>query len=71
MALAGTVYSRRPSNKVFLTLVGGGVFGNPGRWVFAAIERALTLYRDHPLDVSIVSYGQSNDDAADLAARFA
>ncbi|MEZ4888438.1 MAG: hypothetical protein R3E32_27165 [Chitinophagales bacterium] len=47
------------NNKVFLTLVGGGVFGNDSSWIFAAIERALQLFADVPLEVAIVSYGQS------------
>ncbi len=45
------------NNKVYLTLVGGGAFGNEDEWILSAIARALDLYDSYPLDVSIVSYG--------------
>ncbi len=48
------------SNRVFLTLLGGGAFGNQLDWIIGAIRRALKLYGDFDLDVAIVSYGRSN-----------
>ena len=45
------------NNRCLLTLVGGGVFGNPQRWILSAIERALRLVDRAGLDVAIVSYG--------------
>jgi hypothetical protein len=58
---AAILNSRATGNKsVFLTLVGGGAFGNPEEWIVAAIQRALDLYRSFNLDVAIVSYGRSN-----------
>jgi len=43
---------------LFLTLLGGGAFGNANEWIVAAMERAIGLYRDAlPLDIAIVSYG--------------
>lgn len=50
---------RNGNNKVLLTLLGGGAFGNETTWILKAIERALKLYKDAALDVSIVSYGSS------------
>ena len=47
---------------VYLTLVGGGVFGNDLNWIVAAIRRAVGLFSDSGLDVAIVSYGRSNRD---------
>ena len=47
-------------NKVFLTLVGGGAFGNETEWILDGLQRALDLYRNADLDVAIVSYGSSN-----------
>jgi hypothetical protein len=47
------------NQSVFLTLLGGGVFGNDTAWIMAAIQRALTLYEDAGLEVAIVSYGAS------------
>lgn len=43
--------------RVYLTLLGGGAFGNPLSWIVDAIERALKLYSDAALEVAIVSYG--------------
>jgi hypothetical protein len=49
------------NNKLFLTLLGGGAFGNQTVWITDAIERALIICRDWDLDVAIVSYGSSKD----------
>jgi hypothetical protein len=48
------------NNKVYLTLLGGGAFGNREVWILSAIQRALREYRDADLNVMIVSYGSSN-----------
>ncbi|HRI55498.1 MAG TPA: hypothetical protein PK170_00210 [Anaerolineae bacterium] len=48
------------SNQLFLTLLGGGVFGNPTEWILDAMRRALALHQDAGLDVAVVSYGRSN-----------
>ncbi|PHR95538.1 MAG: hypothetical protein COA78_29925 [Blastopirellula sp.] len=48
------------NNQVFLTLLGGGAFGNETDWITSSIQRALHLYRDTDLDVAIVSYGASS-----------
>lgn len=48
------------SNRLFLTLLGGGAFGNETAWIIGGIQRALSLYKDVDLDVAIVSYGSSN-----------
>jgi hypothetical protein len=45
---------------VYLTAVGGGAFGNPSEWIFAALERALDLHRASALDVAIVSFRAPN-----------
>lgn len=50
---------RSGNNKVFLTLLGGGVFRNETDWIIEAIRRALKLYRHADLDVAIVSYRSS------------
>lgn len=59
------------NNGVFLTLLGGGAFGNRMSWIISAIERALTLYEDAGLNVAIVSYRASNPLVVDLIARLA
>jgi hypothetical protein len=48
------------NNRVFLTLLGGGAFGNQIDWIIGAIQRALNLFQHSDLDVAIVSYGSSN-----------
>ncbi len=48
------------NNKLFLTLVGGGVFGNKLSWIFSAIRKAVMRYKYFPLDIQIVSFGGSN-----------
>ncbi len=58
------------SNKLFLTMLGGGVFGNDDRWIIAAIERAIRQYERNDLDVATVSYGSSNPTTARLVERF-
>lgn len=47
-------------NKLFLTMVGGGVFGNHPDWILHAIDRSVSLYANVPLDVQLVSFGRSN-----------
>jgi hypothetical protein len=48
------------SNKVFLTLVGGGAFGNDQDWILESLEKVLSKFKNAPLDVKVVSYGRSN-----------
>jgi hypothetical protein len=62
---------RSGNNRVYLTLLGGGAFGNETDWITGAIQRALQLYRDADLDVVIVSYGASNPDVRGLVEQFA
>jgi hypothetical protein len=48
------------NKKLFLTLVGGGVFRNPTNWVLDAIQKSITKFNKIPLEVAIVSYKESN-----------
>ena len=59
-------YEKTKNNKVFLTLVGGGAFGNKFEWIFDAIEKNINKFKNTPLDVSIVSYGSSNNELLNL-----
>ena len=54
------------NNKMYLTLVGGGVFENKTEWILGAIHRSIELYKDVGLDVNIVSYGKSNENVKKL-----
>lgn len=53
-------YERTGNNKLFLTLVGGGAFGNQFNWIFDAIEKSIRQFKNTPLDVFIVSYRRSD-----------
>lgn len=48
------------SNSVFLTLVGGGAFGNEEYWILESMRNAIRKFKNIPLDIKIVSYGESN-----------
>jgi hypothetical protein len=54
------------NKRVYLTLVGGGAFGNETDWIIGAIRRALAIYKDADLDVVIVSYGASSRNVQQL-----
>ena len=58
------------NNLVFLTMLGGGAFGNEPIWITEAIARSLTLYEDSNIEIRIVSYGWSNEDVRKLAEQF-
>ena len=61
---------RGASNVLFLTLLGGGAFGNPGNWIHAAIRRALKLTTACDLDVRLVSYGPPSREIVAIAEEF-
>jgi len=52
---------RNGNNRLFLTLLGGGAFGNEPDWIIGGIRRALNLYKHANLDVAIVSYGSPKE----------
>jgi len=58
------------NNRVYLTLLGGGAFGNDDEWIIAAIERALELFSRIPLEVAIVGHNDLKPGVTELV-RFA
>jgi Dual specificity phosphatase, catalytic domain len=57
----GLINSLKTGNRtVYLTLLGGGAFGNDQRWILDAVKRACTFFQKSELDVRIVSYRTSN-----------
>lgn len=69
---AAVINATQTGNRVvYLTLLGGGVFGNRDAWILAAIERAFHKHSQHGLDVRIVSYARSQAAVAELVARIA
>jgi hypothetical protein len=61
---------RGASNVVFLTLLGGGAFGNRGSWISAAMRRSLKLMTTFDLDVRLVSYGPPSNEILTIAEEF-
>ena len=59
-------FDKTGNNKVYLTLVGGGAFGNKDEWMFNSIRKTLIRFAYSPLDVKIVSYGKSNPSVIEL-----
>lgn len=55
---------------VFLTLLGGGAFGNETGWILGALKRALRRFADREIEVAIVSYGVSKSSVRQLVAEF-
>lgn len=53
-------YDKTDSPKVYLTLVGGGAFGNEEHWILESLLQSISKFKNTPLDVKVVSYGQSN-----------
>ncbi|CAL1160586.1 unnamed protein product, partial [Cladocopium goreaui] len=47
---------RQCRTKVYLSAVGGGAFGNRTAWIVDAIERALRIHAESPLDVMLVHF---------------
>jgi len=69
--LNATKHKGKPGAKrVFLTALGGGVFGNPTSWIVDAMDRAFRKFKDCDLEVCIVSFRASVPEFAALAGQF-
>ena len=55
---------------VYLTRLGGGVFGNEPAWILKAMRRALIVCRDAELDLRIVSVANPSSEILALAKKF-
>ena len=67
---AAVLNGARTGNRiVYLTLLGGGVFGNRDHWITDAIERAFQIHQGYDLDVRLVSYRYSNSAISGLIDR--
>ena len=56
---------------VYLTLLGGGAFGNDCLWISGALRRAVLDVQGAGLDVRIVSYSTPSQDLLELAKELA
>ena len=63
-------YQKTGNNKVFLTLVGGGAFGNEDEWIISAIKSAIDKFSKMPLDIQLVSYRKSKAVVRELVDSF-
>lgn len=63
-------FKQTGNDKLFLTLVGGGVYGNRNEWILDAIAMAMEKFRHVPLDVKIVTYGYSSPEIRNFVAQF-
>ena len=59
-------YERTAVSKVFLTMVGGGVFGNELPWILESLAQAVTKFSNTPLDIRVISYGKSSPGLVNL-----
>jgi hypothetical protein len=48
------------NNRVFLTLLGGGAFGNAPQWITDSIRQVIKRYEDCSIDLVFVSYSGSS-----------
>lgn len=62
-------FRRTGNNKVYLTMLGGGAFGNKREWIMSALTRAIEKYRNYALDIMIVSYGTSDQHVQQLISE--
>jgi hypothetical protein len=61
---------RGASNVAFLTLLGGGAFGNHDKWITGAIHRALKLMATFELDVRLVNYSGPSEELMEIVEEF-
>lgn len=59
-------YNITGNKNVFLTLLGGGAFGNKTEWILDAMKLALKKFSNTPLEIKIVSYRNSNKNLTQL-----
>jgi hypothetical protein len=57
------------SNKVLLTMVGGGAYGNDPKWILDAIANAVVITSDYGLDVKICHYKSINNKDEDYLQK--
>jgi len=60
----GTILAaqRRQRVSVYWTCVGGGVFGNPHRWIASAMQRSLDRWCDAPINVKLVHFRRRTEN---------
>lgn len=64
-------YQETGNRNLYLTILGGGAFGNPLEWIIDAIDRSLRLFSQSGLCVKMVSYGRSRAEVRSLVDKYA
>lgn len=62
--------SKGNSNRLYLTQIGGGVFGNRSEWIMDAIKSSLIKFKSFDLDIRIVSYSKRSPAVQQLIKDF-
>ena len=62
-------YLKTGNNRLYLTLLGGGAFGNRIEWIIEAIEKTLKKYSNSGLDIKVVSFRNRNYDIEEMIER--
>ena len=55
--------------RVYLTLIGGGAFGNDKNWIVKSMQRAVEKWQQARLELNVVSYGRSQLVIKGLVSR--
>ena len=63
-------YKQTGCRILYLTMVGGGAFGNNKEWIIDAIKNSLIKFKNTPLDVRIVSFNAPNPALQPLIKYF-
>ena len=56
-------------HRVYLTMIGGGAFGNRDQWIVESIQWAIEKWRSAPLELKVVSYGRSQPVVQSMIER--
>ena len=61
-AICAAVLNARETgnNRAYLTLLGGGAFGNSARWIIYSVRQVLQRYESQDVEAIFVSYGGSS-----------
>jgi hypothetical protein len=54
------------NDRLYLTLLGGGAFGNYSEWIYDAMKMVLRNFAHYPLEIYIVSYRHSKQETVDF-----
>lgn len=62
-------FKKTGNNRLFLTLVGGGAFGNESEWIIDSISKVLSKFNDSGLHISFISYGSKDPIVSEIITR--